>query len=67
MVKDYKESLLINSYKERLIKQQLDTVILDEEIEVFYSNNKENFRLNEELIKIKYLHLAENILNKKRT
>jgi len=32
---------------------------------VFYSNNKENFRLNEELIKIKYLHLAENILNKK--
>ena len=65
LVKDYKESLLINSYKERLIKQQLDTVILDEEIEVFYSNNRENFRLNEELIKIKHLHLAENILNKK--
>jgi len=64
LVKDYKESLLINSYKERLINQQLDTIINDEEIEVFYEKNKENFRLNEELLKIKYLHFDNNIINK---
>ena len=28
LVQDYKESLFVNGYKERLIKQQLDTVIL---------------------------------------
>ncbi len=65
LVKDYKESLLINSYKERLIKQQLDTIIDDEEIEAFYLENKENFKLNEELLKIKYLHFDKNLINKK--
>ena len=65
LVKDYKESLLINSYKERLINQQLDTVISESEIEDFYANNKENFKLNEELIKVKYLHFDNNIINKK--
>ncbi|MGK0411895.1 MAG: hypothetical protein ACJA1B_000083 [Polaribacter sp.] len=64
LVKDYKESLLINSYKERLIKQKLDTVINEDEIEAFYSENKENFKLNTELLKIKYLHFDNNIINK---
>jgi len=65
LVRDYKESLIINNYKERLIKQQLDTVINDVEIDAYYRENKENFRLNEELLKIKYLHFDNNIINKK--
>ena len=64
LVKNYKESLLINNYKELLIKQQLDTVISDIEVENFYNNNKENFKLNEELVKVKYLHFDTNIINK---
>ena len=66
LVKDYKESLLINNYKEELVKQQLDTVISDEELETYYLLNKENFKLNEELVKIKYLHVAANIKDKKK-
>lgn len=53
LVDDYKQSLLINGYKERLIQQQLDTIISEEEILEYYNNNNRNFRLNEELIKIK--------------
>lgn len=64
LVKDYRESLLINNYKEILIKQQLDTVIKDAEIADFYSKSKENFRLNEELVKIKYLHFDKKVINK---
>ena len=64
LVKDYKESLLINNYKETLIKQRLDTVINQQEIDTFYAKNKDNFRLNEELIKIKYLHFDNNVINK---
>ena len=64
LVKDYRESLLINNYKEILIKQQLDTVIKEEEIVDFYSKNKENFKLNEELVKIKYLHFDKKVINK---
>jgi len=64
LVKDYKESLLINSYKEQLVKQRLDTLITEEEIDSFYKVNKENFKLNEELVKIRYLHIPENINDK---
>jgi hypothetical protein len=65
LVQDYKESLLVNGYKERLIQQQLDTVISEDEIGEYYDANKANFRLNEELIKIKYLHFGNNLLDQK--
>ncbi|MDX6747003.1 hypothetical protein SHK09_09395 [Polaribacter sp. PL03] len=55
LVQDYKESLLINNYKEELIKQRLDTIVSEEEIELYYTANKENFKLNEVLVKSKYL------------
>jgi len=66
LVKDYRESLLINNYKEQLVKQKLDTVITEEELKEFYLSNKENFKLNEELIKIKFLHIDNNINDKKK-
>ena len=65
LVNDYRESLLINNYKEMLIKQQLDTVIKDAEIQDFYSKSKGNFRLNEELVKIKHLHFDHKVISKK--
>lgn len=61
LVKDYKESLLINKYKEELIKQRLDTIIGNKQIEQYYLINKDNFKLNEELIKIKYLHFGTDV------
>ncbi len=63
LVKDYKQALLINGYKEKLIKQQLDTVIKQEEIEDYYQLNSKNFRLNEELIKVRYLHFSNELIN----
>lgn len=66
LVEDYRQSLLINSYKERIIKQQLDTVISENELTAYYKNNKKNFKLNEELIKIKYVHFGKDVLEQKR-
>lgn len=63
LVQDYKESLLINNYKEKLVKQKLDTVVSDEEIREYYLLNKENFKLNEELVKIRYLHIDNNLID----
>jgi hypothetical protein len=65
LVRDYRQALLINGYKERLIKQQLDTVISEEEIASYYQENSANFRLNEELIKTRYMHFADDLLDKK--
>ena len=65
LVKDYKESLLINNYKEQLVKQKLDTIVTEKELEEYYLLNKENFKLNEELVKIKFLHIDNTINDKK--
>jgi hypothetical protein len=64
LVKDYKESLLINKYKEELIKQQLDTIVSRDEVAVYYSLHKENFKLNEVLVKAKYLHFSNDVSDK---
>ncbi len=66
LVQKYRESLLINNYKERLIKQQLDTIVSVKEIIVFYEANKQNFRLNEELVQLKYLQFDEDKVDKKK-
>jgi hypothetical protein len=65
LVQDYKESLLINNYKKELIKQQLDTVISNEEVEKYYAINNENFKLNEVLVKSKYLYFNYTINDQK--
>ena len=65
LVTDYKQALLINGYKERLVKQQLDTLITQEEISNYYSVNNKNFRLNKELIKVRYLHFPSELLDRK--
>ncbi|MBK5208395.1 MAG: peptidyl-prolyl cis-trans isomerase [Flavobacteriaceae bacterium] len=64
LVKKYREDLFINSYKEAVVKQYLDTVITDDDIDQFYLNNNELFKLNEELIKFKYIKIGKDVLNK---
>lgn len=65
LVNDYKQALLINGYKERLIKQRLDTVIGESEIESYYKENSKNFRLNEELVKARYIYFAQDLIDRK--
>lgn len=65
LVRDYRQALLINGYKERLIKQQLDTVISEEEITNYYAENSQNFRLNEELVKTRFIHFSTDLIDKK--
>ncbi|MDX1827916.1 MAG: peptidyl-prolyl cis-trans isomerase [Lutibacter sp.] len=65
LVKKYREDLFINSYKEKVVEQYLDTVVTENDIENFYKNNHSNFRLSEDLIKLKYIKIGKNVLNKK--
>lgn len=64
LVKKYREDLFINSYKEAVIEQYLDTKITEDDIDQFYLNNNENFKLNEELIKVKFVKVGKDVLNK---
>lgn len=69
LVEKYRKDLFINSFKEALIKQRLDTVVTEKEISNYYKKNKESFRTNEELVKFKFVKVskqAKNILKLKR-
>lgn len=65
LVLKYRQDLLINKYKEAIVKQDLDTLVTQVDIDSFYLKNKEIFRLNEELIKFRYIYFGNDILNPK--
>ncbi len=60
LVKDYKTELYTEAYKSNIVSKQLDSTITEQEYETFYNNNKENFRLNDHLLKIRYVYLDHN-------
>ncbi len=46
-MEEYRASLLIYKYQEMLLRQQMDTVISDEEIEKYYNEHSGSFVLNQ--------------------
>ena len=63
LVQKYRNDLLINRYKEEVVKQYLDTIVTSLNIDQFYNENKEIFKLNEELVKLRYIHFGNDLLN----
>lgn len=60
LVNDYKNDLYTEAYKSAIVSGQLDSTISKQEFEAFYEQNKENFKLNDELIKLRFIHLPVN-------
>ncbi|MCW5519126.1 peptidyl-prolyl cis-trans isomerase [Aureitalea sp. L0-47] len=67
LVQDYKNDLLTEAYKNTIVSRQLDSTITEQEFDNYYEENKENFKLNDELMKIRYIHLDENYSNLSQT
>ncbi|MFD1163349.1 peptidyl-prolyl cis-trans isomerase [Hwangdonia seohaensis] len=63
LVEQYKNDLYTKAYIEGLVKKNLDTTLNNDAAETYYEKNKEAFKLNEELIKLRYVHVDENIIN----
>ena len=63
LVVQYKNDLYTKAYMEALVKRNIDTSVTLNEAEAYYNNNKEVFKLNEELLKFRYIHVDENIIN----
>ena len=53
----YKNSLIIYEYEKELVRQKLDTVVSNEEIENYYVANKENFLLKDNIVQMQYVKL----------
>ncbi len=60
-LEDYKNSLLIYKYESQLIQQNLDTLITDKEIAAYYEQNKSNFELKENIVKVIFVKVPRNL------
>ena len=60
LVKQYKVDLYTRGYLEELVKTTIDTVISDSELQGYYKENKENFKIDETLVKLRYIHLSKD-------
>ena len=60
LIEQYKNDLYTKAYLEGLVKKNIDTVVNKEEAEVFYEANKESFKLNDDLLQLRYISLPLN-------
>lgn len=64
MVVDYRDDLYTRAYKEALVAQHADTTVTDSELTGFYEQEKENFRLQEKLLRLRFIELPLQFLNR---
>jgi hypothetical protein len=64
LVNQYKRDLFTKAYLEALVKKNIDTTVSLSETEKVYEENKETFKLNEELVKFRYINIPQNSLNR---
>lgn len=62
LIENYRKSLLTYAYEAEWVKQKLDTIVTETEIENYYLDNENNFELRNYIVKVKYCALsAEHI------
>jgi hypothetical protein len=60
---NYRNSLIIYRYKNELMKQKMDTVVSLSEIERYYNENPDNFKLSTSIIKGVYIKIIKGVFN----
>jgi hypothetical protein len=60
LIKQYKIDLYTKAYLEEVVKRTVDTVVTIEELQQYYKENKENFRTNGTLVRLRYINLAKD-------
>jgi hypothetical protein len=60
LIKQYKIDLYTKAYLEEVIKRTVDTLVGDKELQQYYDENKENFKTNGTLVRLRYIHLAKD-------
>ena len=64
LVEEYRADLYTRAYKEALVAQDQDTTISRSELESYYEEQKENFRLKEKLVRLRFVEIPLQFLNK---
>lgn len=63
LIDRYRNDLYARAYKEAIVSRQLDTAVSLTELSAFYDENKEIFRLNDEVYQLLFIQLPLNYSN----
>ena len=64
LVTNYRKDLYTRAYKEALVAQGSDSIVTTEQLQEFYNTEKNNFRLKEKLVQLRFVQLPNGFLNK---
>ncbi len=59
LIKQYKIDLYTRAYIEEVVKRTVDTVVTQQELKKYYEENKENFKTNGTLVRLRYINLSK--------
>ncbi len=66
LIEQYRNDLYTEAYKSTIVSKQLDSTISNAELITFYERNKDNFRLNEEMFKLRYVEVENEFSNRNK-
>ncbi len=64
LVEDYRADLYTRAYVEALVLQARDTAVTTSQLRSYYEQEKENFKLNEKLVQLRFVALPPQFLDK---
>ncbi|MCA0348612.1 MAG: hypothetical protein LCH35_05035 [Bacteroidetes bacterium] len=60
LISQYKIDLYTKAYIEEIVKRSVDTLINNDELKKYYDENKENFKTNGSLVRLRYINLSKD-------
>lgn len=63
MVESYRKSLLLAAYQKKYLKQNLDTIVSDKDVEQYYKSNQQIFQLQSNIVRVRYVKLGKKAPN----
>ena len=61
LINDYRNSLLVFEYHQKMVQNQMDTSVSEQEIQSYFNDNIDNFLLRKNIVKIKYLKISKTV------
>ncbi len=63
LLDEYRNSLIIFAFENKLAKTEMDSLVAQSEIEAFYEANKQHFMLKKNVVQVNYIKLPLNVPN----
>ncbi len=59
-VEDYRNALIVHAFEQDLVKNELDTIVTDDEISSYYDNHQERLRVRNTIVAVNFIKLPHN-------